>query len=749
MENLNADLLLQEAKRLADAEIALLNSMLKIDGQPSEKPSNEQEAYLDREQINQYIQVLQEAKLKLDDSKMVIAVVGTMKAGKSTTINAIVGSEVLPNRNLPMTALPTAICHTPGQIDPILNFENIQPINDLIGQIRSVAANKKFETVDEDTKKLLSWIEKGNVCQKQYKGTQEIFSFLKHANDIVRLSKDLGLKFPYEKYKQINEFPCIYIEFSHLKEKDNQKGKLILLDTPGPNEYGQSEELRKMLQEQLQRANAILAVSDYTQLESNADAEVRGFLKKVSEKSDKIYAIVNKFDQKGDHSLDKEAVRDKIANELMKDIIKSKDQVFPVSSLDAFISNRARNEILRNNQLPSPEKEIWVKTFGKKAFGEALYQKSITNSDLVLEGAKIIWENSYFKEPIDEVLQKAHQQALSMLISSFTENLDKISQQSVNHSNFLLKNFSKKTTQKEQERKNLSKAVFDITEMREKLRTNAEQFELIKKKPIEDLNKYIQEIKSCISMIFLQDSAKILLNKFTSQSSITSALTTLQKKLENYLSSAQEVVSGNLTKTQEEVKKQIEEIKKIKTDLASKGVKINEFNLSADHIQISDLIIEDEISIIYQNIEKSFSTETEIIKKKKRKGFFGEIGKALNTLVDNDIGKEKVKKQVTYYCADVEEIKENTLELTNRIFYTALTKLHNQLEKLEESYLLALEDLEEKAIEKQREQEEKIAKIQSESSKTEQEKSKIDKIINGFKKIHLDLDLLSQDIKKV
>ncbi|HBV0140261.1 TPA: antirestriction protein [Escherichia coli] len=29
---------------------------------------------------------------------MVLAVVGTMKAGKSTTINAIVGQEILPNR---------------------------------------------------------------------------------------------------------------------------------------------------------------------------------------------------------------------------------------------------------------------------------------------------------------------------------------------------------------------------------------------------------------------------------------------------------------------------------------------------------------------------------------------------------------------------------------------------------------------------------------------------------------------------
>lgn len=436
---MSEDLLLQEAKRLVDAEIALLDSMLETYEQLPERISNKQKIYLEREQIEQYIQILLQSKLKLDDYKIVIAVVGTMKAGKSTTINAIVGSEILPIRNLPMTALPTAVCHTPGKIDPILNFENIQPINDLIGQIRSVAANKKFETVDEDIKKLLSWIEKGNVCQKQYNGAEEIFSFLKRANDIVRLSRYLEFKFPYEKYKQIDDFPCIEIEFSHLEKKDNQKGKLILLDTPNPNEYGQSEELRKMLQEQLQRANVIFAVLDYTQLKSEAEAEVRDFLKKVSEKSEKIYAIVNKFDQKSDYSLDKEAVRDMVTNQLMKDLIKSKDQVFPVSSRNAFIANRVLDEILINNQLPSSEKETWVKEFGEKAFGFAYKkQKQIENITSVTTHANQILEESCFSEPIKFIIEKANENILHTSIDFLTERLDKIFNKFIPYSQKLL-----------------------------------------------------------------------------------------------------------------------------------------------------------------------------------------------------------------------------------------------------------------------------------------------------------------------
>ncbi len=74
---------------------------------------------------------------KISRLEMVLAIVGTMKAGKSTTINAIVGTEVLPNRNRPMTALPTLIRHTPGQKEPVLHFSHVAPIDCLIQNYNS------------------------------------------------------------------------------------------------------------------------------------------------------------------------------------------------------------------------------------------------------------------------------------------------------------------------------------------------------------------------------------------------------------------------------------------------------------------------------------------------------------------------------------------------------------------------------------------------------------------------------------
>jgi len=76
-------------------------------------------------------------------ARLVLAVVGTMKAGKSTTINAIVGREIMPNRNRPMTALPTLIRHVPGRVQPLPRLQKVQPLNDLDCEARQMTVYRK------------------------------------------------------------------------------------------------------------------------------------------------------------------------------------------------------------------------------------------------------------------------------------------------------------------------------------------------------------------------------------------------------------------------------------------------------------------------------------------------------------------------------------------------------------------------------------------------------------------------------
>lgn len=196
---------------------------------------------------------------KISRLEMVLAIVGTMKAGKSTTINAIVGTEVLPNRNRPMTALPTLIRHTPGQKEPVLHFSHVAPIDCLIQQLQQRLRDCDIKhltdvlEIDKDMRALMQRIENGVAFEKYYLGAQPIFHCLKSLNDLVRLAKALDVDFPFSAYAAIEHIPVIEVEFVHLAGLESYPGQLTLLDTPGPNEAGQPH-LQKMLNQQLARA---------------------------------------------------------------------------------------------------------------------------------------------------------------------------------------------------------------------------------------------------------------------------------------------------------------------------------------------------------------------------------------------------------------------------------------------------------------------------------------------------------------
>ena len=123
----------------------------------------------------------------------------------------------------------------------------------------------------------------------------------------------------------------------------------------------------KMLTEQLSRASAVLAVMDYTQLKSISDEEVRQAIS-VAGKSVPLYALVNKFDQKDRNSDDEEQVRAMISGTLMKGNI-SPGQIYPVSSMWAYLANRARYEMANHGQLPDHREQRWVQDFAEAALG--------------------------------------------------------------------------------------------------------------------------------------------------------------------------------------------------------------------------------------------------------------------------------------------------------------------------------------------------------------------------------------------
>ena len=397
----------------------------------SEKEDN-QKRNLDKEDIGQWIKTLNDEIQKVDRLEMTLAVVGTMKAGKSTTINAIVGTEVLPSRNQPMTTLPTLIRHEPGIRTPRLIFRKTAPfqqsLHSIKNKINELSQHGKLEDYKllstEGSRELVYDILHDGLTFRETEiiGSEPIYHFLKKLNDISRICDTLAIESPLIAYQSIDEFPVIEIEFLHLKNADlSGQGRFTLIDTPGPNEAG-AKYLKDILADQLTKASAVLAVLDYTQLNAEADAEVRESLFEVLESNhNNLYVLVNKFDQRDRNGMDTDELKDFIANQLFEQQLES-SRIFPVSSKYAYLSARALFELVRNGRLPNYQENSWVQDFGDEALGKR-WQRVIDDVREVEESANDLWNESQFEAPLDQVIFKSSREASYISVMSALDKM--------------------------------------------------------------------------------------------------------------------------------------------------------------------------------------------------------------------------------------------------------------------------------------------------------------------------------------
>ncbi|WP_288920629.1 dynamin family protein [uncultured Ottowia sp.] len=352
---------------------------------------------------------------------MVLAVVGTMKAGKSTTINAIVGREILPNRNRPMTALPTLIEHAPGQKTPVLYFEKRQPISELIKKLKE--KNKKpnsksqQEMLDGDShlQDALQKLHQTRSIAEAYQGEEAIFDFLAWLNDLVRLAKKFDIPFPYQEYSSVNDLPRIKIEFFHLQGVGEPgSGTFTILDTPGFNEEGQADDLFPVMSNQISKATAVLAVMDYTQMGSEADGKLREQLRKsVTEAKGHLFVLVNRFDQKNTNSMNEQETKNYVSRNLLHGEV-TEERVFPVSAYQAFLAKRAECTFSEKGCLSMNDSKNneWIADFANQAFGAARRERVKDGQIVNPEGGfRNLWEDSKFDAPKKEVIQFVYQQA--------------------------------------------------------------------------------------------------------------------------------------------------------------------------------------------------------------------------------------------------------------------------------------------------------------------------------------------------
>ncbi|HEY9296437.1 MAG TPA: dynamin family protein, partial [Phormidium sp.] len=222
-----------------------------------------------------------DATRNVSDLELRMAIVAPMKAGKSTIINAIVGQEILPSRNAAMTTLPTEIIFDPRLAEPVLTLvPQIQDIfRDTFIALQRKIAELGLGRVQErmaqypHLAKLPEKIQAmtGITIDSKISGRLPIINSLRALNDIIRLCSVLD---PVsDPLQSLIDVPRIYSPFyrSGITDRADIAGKLVIVDTPGPNEAGENLKLVNVVAEQLQASSVILIVLNFTELNTKAE----------------------------------------------------------------------------------------------------------------------------------------------------------------------------------------------------------------------------------------------------------------------------------------------------------------------------------------------------------------------------------------------------------------------------------------------------------------------------------------------
>lgn len=460
----------------------------------------------------EFKEILNNEIKKLENFDVVLAVVGTMKAGKSTTINAIVGREILPNRNRPMTALPTLICHNPEKVVPSIKI-NPTVLNEFLRKLkRKLSLITNTDGMHQDMLNLIDFIKKNGQFKSYYESEEDIFNFLYQLNDLVRLSKiieeldtsDEVIKFPFDEYKNFENLPMIEVAFK-LDSNFKTQGRFMLLDTAGPNEAGQ-DELKEALAQQLERSSAVMIVLDYTQLNSDAEKDVKEQIDKIpTVQKSRLFALVNKFDQKNANADEADATRQHIFYKLLKDKIEL-DNIYAISAQDAYLANRLLAYIEQYQEKPVYQDDNWVADFAKKMYGrrpESAY--SSTELNALEQDIADLYKDSRMQQPMQNVIGNMQRNAPFIAMQSALAGASHVFDNLHNVLD-IRGYFAQKIDMSEEEIKQINELISKFDQQITDLKTQKDEL-------AQNINEMKQNIYSELNMPAILERLKDILNK--------------------------------------------------------------------------------------------------------------------------------------------------------------------------------------------------------------------------------------------
>jgi GTPase SAR1 family protein len=316
------------------------------------------------------VQAMEHGLEAVREGELRMAVVAPMKAGKSTLVNSIVGYEFLPARAAAMTTLPTRIVLERQSTDAELsNREPFSPqlaiteadeaqFRKLISSLREELPHSGAEIVEKRPylAELVERITSGQDVglKRTCAGLEPVQTTLLLLNDLVRLA---GLVFGNSGVFQLTDVPVIRTSYwSPDLEASDGPGRLVVIDTPGPDEEDLSAMLGSVVRTQLTESHIVLVVLDYTKMGGHSDAQIRTLMQPTLDiiGTEKLYAVVNKIDQrKHDTDLDPDGIRRSAAANLGLTDEAAHERVFTASAEWALRAVRVLAD-LRGGHVQAP-----------------------------------------------------------------------------------------------------------------------------------------------------------------------------------------------------------------------------------------------------------------------------------------------------------------------------------------------------------------------------------------------------------
>lgn len=360
------------------------------------------------EKYTKFHREVEEALSNVENLELRMAIVAPMKAGKSTIINAMVGQDILPSRNAAMTTLPTKIVFKADLQEPVLllSSEILSVFQETLIAIQKRTKVLSPEQLQEKAAKyphlltLLSDVTSSTVFRlyPETPGKEAINKALTGLNDIIRLCSFLEpAADPLIRLKDVPRIETPFLK-SDIPEQSDLLGKLVVIDTPGPNEAGDHLRLTSVVTGELRKSSIVLVVLDFTQLKTEAAEDIRQEVQEVIKLRgrENLYVLVNKVDQRRENDMTPDQVKKFVSAELGLVDANNSDRVFEISAIQAFSAAKFMLEFQQRPGANISELKS-VKSLAQEALGirwEKVLKRS-TVQDLE-EAADELWEESGF-----------------------------------------------------------------------------------------------------------------------------------------------------------------------------------------------------------------------------------------------------------------------------------------------------------------------------------------------------------------